>query len=55
MRMFFSGLMESLKENKITFLWVLLFFLVGIVLGSLSIYTDKIKINILLLKILNIK
>ncbi len=38
MRMFFSGLMESLKENKITFLWVLLFFLVGIVLGSYTVY-----------------
>ena len=38
MRMFFSGLMESLKENKITFLWVLLFFLVGIVLGSYAVY-----------------
>ena len=38
MRMFFSGLMESLKENKITFLWVLLFFLVGIVLGSFTVY-----------------
>ena len=36
--MFFSGLMESLKENKITFLWVLLFFLVGIVLGSYTVY-----------------
>ncbi|HFF8987936.1 stage II sporulation protein M [Clostridium perfringens] len=30
--------MESLKENKITFLWVLLFFLVGIVLGSYTVY-----------------
>ncbi|HAT4309202.1 stage II sporulation protein M [Clostridium perfringens] len=38
MRMFFSGLVESLKENKITFLWVLLFFLVGIVLGSYTVY-----------------
>ncbi|EGT3615717.1 stage II sporulation protein M [Clostridium perfringens] len=38
MRMFLSGLMESLKENKITFLWVLLFFLVGIVLGSYTVY-----------------
>ncbi|WP_394897964.1 stage II sporulation protein M [Clostridium perfringens] len=38
MRMFFSGLMKSLKENKITFLWVLLFFLVGIVLGSYTVY-----------------
>lgn len=38
MRIFFSGLMESLKENKITFLWVLLFFLVGIVLGSYTVY-----------------
>ncbi|XZI57034.1 stage II sporulation protein M [Clostridium perfringens] len=38
MRMFFSGLMESLKENKITFLWVFLFFLVGIVLGSYTVY-----------------
>ena len=38
MRMFFSVLMESLKENKITFLWVLLFFLVGIVLGSYTVY-----------------
>ncbi|XZL88137.1 stage II sporulation protein M [Clostridium perfringens] len=38
MRMFFSGLMESLKENKITFLWVLLFFLVGIVLGFYTVY-----------------
>ena len=38
MRMFFSGLMESLKENKITFLCVLLFFLVGIVLGSYTVY-----------------
>ncbi|MGU8451373.1 stage II sporulation protein M [Clostridium perfringens] len=38
MRMFFSGLIESLKENKITFLWVLLFFLVGIVLGSYTVY-----------------
>lgn len=38
MRMFFRGLMESLKENKITFLWVLLFFLVGIVLGSYTVY-----------------
>lgn len=38
MSMFFSGLMESLKENKITFLWVLLFFLVGIVLGSYTVY-----------------
>ena len=38
MRMFFSGLMESLKENKITFLWVLLFFLVGIGLGSYTVY-----------------
>lgn len=38
MRMFFSGLMESLKENKITFLWVLLFFLVGIVLGAYTVY-----------------
>ena len=38
MRMFFSGLMESLKENKITFLWVILFFLVGIVLGSYTVY-----------------
>lgn len=38
MRMFFNGLMESLKENKITFLWVLLFFLVGIVLGSYTVY-----------------
>ena len=28
----------SLKENKITFLWVLLFFLVGIVLGSYTVY-----------------
>ncbi|KXA11837.1 stage II sporulation protein M [Clostridium perfringens] len=36
--MFFSGLVESLKENKITFLWVLLFFLVGIVLGSYTVY-----------------
>ena len=36
--MFFRGLMESLKENKITFLWVLLFFLVGIVLGSYTVY-----------------
>ncbi len=38
MRIFFSRLMESLKENKITFLWVLLFFLVGIVLGSYTVY-----------------
>ena len=38
MRMFLNGLMESLKENKITFLWVLLFFLVGIVLGSYTVY-----------------
>ena len=38
MRMFFSGLVESLKENKIIFLWVLLFFLVGIVLGSYTVY-----------------
>lgn len=38
MSIFFSRLMESLKENKITFLWVLLFFLVGIVLGSYTVY-----------------
>ncbi|MGG5462432.1 stage II sporulation protein M [Clostridium sp. B9] len=38
MKMFLNGLMESLKENKITFLWVLLFFLVGIVLGSYTVY-----------------
>lgn len=38
MRMFLNGLMESLRENKITFLWVLLFFLVGIVLGSYTVY-----------------
>lgn len=49
MRMFFSGLMESLKENKITFLWVLLFFLVGIVLGSYTVYYmsdfNRVEIN----------
>ena len=38
MKMFLDRLMESLKENKITFLWVLLFFLVGIVLGSYTVY-----------------
>lgn len=38
MKMFFNGLWDSLRENKITFLWVLLFFLVGIVLGSYTVY-----------------
>lgn len=48
MKMFLRGLMESLRENKITFLWVLLFFLVGIVLGSYTVYymSDLNKVEI---------
>lgn len=48
MRRFLSGLFDSLRENKITFLWVLLFFLVGIVLGSYTVYymSDFNKVEI---------
>lgn len=38
MKKLFQTMQEIIGENKITFLWILLFFLIGVVLGSYTVY-----------------
>lgn len=38
MKKLFGTMQEIIGENKITFLWILLFFLIGIVLGAYTVY-----------------
>ncbi|MGL5245302.1 MAG: stage II sporulation protein M, partial [Sarcina sp.] len=48
MKKLIEQIREVMLENKITFLWILLFFLIGLVLGSYTVYymSDFNKVEI---------
>ncbi|MPQ42745.1 stage II sporulation protein M [Clostridium tarantellae] len=48
MKRILQQIKEAMQDNKVTFLWILLFFLIGLVLGSYTVYymSDFNKIEI---------